>query len=485
MLKPILFAGVAAFAFVAGTATAQAQSMDWGGSYLGVYGSWVKGIGSVDDAYCASNINSPDPDNCSDPGDPTDTPELYGAPVDDSSAALGLIFGYNIQTSSGLVFGFETDTGIGGTFEGHFESSVFGENPDQTGELKLTQTGSARLRAGMAVDKFLPYITAGLAYAHYEVESNHTSFASGNRNGDGNLLGWTAGAGVNYAVTNNFIAGLEYRYTDYGSDTFIAFSDFDVGTQSYEMELQQHEIRATLTYLTGNGVSGAAQSGGPWTGFYAGAFGGYAMASGITDNSFCQATLGEPDPDNCSDPGDPTDIPETYGAPVDGNALTLGVLMGYNHQFSNGLVMGAEVDLGFGGKANGNFEGSESGVNADHTAEFDIGLNGSARTRIGFAVDNFMPYITGGVAFAQYDVSMADLTQADQNRNGSGALLGWTAGAGLNYMMANNIIFGVEYRYTDFGTDTHLFSSAADTDFWTQEGELDQHEVRASVAYKF
>ena len=38
--------------------------------------------------------------------------------------------------------------------------------------------------------------------------------------GDDARWGWTIGAGVEYAFTKNWLAGLEYRYTQYESDTY-------------------------------------------------------------------------------------------------------------------------------------------------------------------------------------------------------------------------------------------------------------------------
>ena len=34
------------------------------------------------------------------------------------------------------------------------------------------------------------------------------------------MVGWTAGAGADIMVTDNVFGRVEYRYTDFGSDTF-------------------------------------------------------------------------------------------------------------------------------------------------------------------------------------------------------------------------------------------------------------------------
>ena len=42
-------------------------------------------------------------------------------------------------------------------------------------------------------------------------------------------VGWTAGGGLEYAVTNNWSIRAEYRYTDFGASTIYA-TNFDAGT---------------------------------------------------------------------------------------------------------------------------------------------------------------------------------------------------------------------------------------------------------------
>jgi outer membrane immunogenic protein len=53
--------------------------------------------------------------------------------------------------------------------------------------------GTARLRGGFAFDRFLAYGTGGGAFGEDEV-------------------GWVAGGGVEYAITDNFSAGVEYLH---------------------------------------------------------------------------------------------------------------------------------------------------------------------------------------------------------------------------------------------------------------------------------
>ena len=60
--------------------------------------------------------------------------------------------------------------------------------------------------------------------------------------------GWTAGAGVEYAFTNNWLARAEYRYTDLGTATFA-----DVTTNSRELgnHVTINDIRVGIAYKFG------------------------------------------------------------------------------------------------------------------------------------------------------------------------------------------------------------------------------------------
>jgi outer membrane immunogenic protein len=69
--------------------------------------------------------------------------------------------------------------------------------------------GTLRGRAGYAFDRALVYGTGGLAYGN---ASDNRVFPFGK--GNDTRIGWVAGAGVDYAVTNNVIVGLEGLYVD-------------------------------------------------------------------------------------------------------------------------------------------------------------------------------------------------------------------------------------------------------------------------------
>jgi outer membrane immunogenic protein len=67
-------------------------------------------------------------------------------------------------------------------------------------------------------------------------------------NQDGSSTGWTAGVGVDYAVSDSVIARIEYRYTNLATAGFMS-----VATNSAEApnRLPINDLRAGIAYKFG------------------------------------------------------------------------------------------------------------------------------------------------------------------------------------------------------------------------------------------
>jgi outer membrane immunogenic protein len=154
----------------------------------------------------------------------------------------GVHAGYNVQLGSFVV-------GVEGDIEG-----VFGDDNDDLVIVgpgggvftnygfagnALDWQGSIRARAGFAFDRTLIYATGGFAFAG-------VSDGFGILGNDDTLTGWTLGAGVEYAFTNNLTTRLEYRYTNFdGGDNF--FNNVALGSNDIEF----HTVRVGLSYKFG------------------------------------------------------------------------------------------------------------------------------------------------------------------------------------------------------------------------------------------
>ena len=115
----------------------------------------------------------------------------------------GGFVGYNYQVGN-IVAGAEADLGY---------SWMDGTNAGESSDSGIE--GSLRARLGYVVSpRVLVYATAGGAAKDLEV-TNTLGDTENNT-----MIGWTAGAGADVMVTDRVFGRAEYRYTDFGSDTF-------------------------------------------------------------------------------------------------------------------------------------------------------------------------------------------------------------------------------------------------------------------------
>jgi len=171
---------------------------NWTGIYVGAQAGYVWGNSTYDGAGSEAG------------------PPFISASVDPKGAFGGAYVGYNYQFDGNYVVGVEADANFANAKSDH---DAFPLDPDFLGSSDLKWFGSARLRAGYAFDRFLPFVTGGVAFAKYSGASsfngNQASEISSTR------VGWTLGAGLDYAVTDNLIARVEYRYLGQGAYAFV------------------------------------------------------------------------------------------------------------------------------------------------------------------------------------------------------------------------------------------------------------------------
>ncbi len=120
--------------------------------------------------------------------------------------------GYNFQTANNAVIGFETDVTFG-------SPRKFTPTPESNFETTFNFLGTTRARLGLAVGTWLPYITGGLAYGKTRI-NEYDSFGDFMFAKAANQWGWTIGAGLEFALTGNWTAKVEYNYLDLGTTTY-------------------------------------------------------------------------------------------------------------------------------------------------------------------------------------------------------------------------------------------------------------------------
>ncbi len=140
-----------------------------------------------------------------------------------------------------------------------------------------------------------------------------------------------------------------------------------------------------------------------------------------------------------------------------------GVYGGYNFQ-SGQIVYGVEADVGYNGE--------ESSPQADIDGE--AGWNGSLRARVGYDMNPFLIYGTAGLALQDNE-----LTNTVTGASDSKTAVGYTVGAGAEAFVTDNITARVEYRYTDFGSDTYDIGGSP------VSSGYDDHSVKVGIGVKF
>lgn len=180
-------------------------------------------------------------------------------------------------------------------------------------------------------------------------------------------------------------------------------------------------------------------SSGAWDGAYVGGFVGYGWG-----------TVSE----------DPANL--LSSTELDLSGWTAGATVGANFTVAQGFVLGAAGDIAWSG-----ISGYDTVTNVD----YDINWTGSLRGRAGFDAGAFMPYLTGGLAFAGATASEGGIDNTQMH-------FGWTAGAGVEVAATEQISVDLQYRYSDYGS--------ADYDLPTDtELSLNTHAVTAGVNFKF
>lgn len=392
--KQFLFGGVAFLMLTGGALAADvpirapqqpvfakaAPVWSWEGQYIGVHGGYVWGENDVVAGAAAQ----------------FEPRGGYG----------GVQFGYLHHLSRNWLIGYEVDVSFG---------DVDGAVGVATNELKYF--GTARTRLGYAHGQWFLYATAGVAWAQTELNGAGLS-------AERTQVGYTVGAGLEYAFARNWSARFEYLYADLG--------DTNTTVPALATDLSFSTVRLALNYRFANWnpsapaafpVKAPAYVTG-WTGPYIGINGAYAWGNWDATSS-AAGTL----------------------ATLEPSGGVFGIQSGYNWQLSRNWVFGVEGDSSWGSIDDA------AGANS-----VDVDALGTVRARFGYANGNILTYVTGGLAWIHAD-SVAGASVRDQ------FYLGWAAGAGVEYAFSQRWSAKLEYLYSDFSSSDVAAGVTLNDDF--------------------
>ncbi|TPM41715.1 outer membrane protein [Mesorhizobium sp. B2-3-4] len=155
----------------------------------------------------------------------------YGWGRSDISATDGGPFSASPDLAGGFVGGhvaglWQFDQAVIGAEADLSYSSIDGKaeagGPGNVVGTDIRWFGSVNAKAGYARDRLLVYGVGGIAFAGVESSQNAATAFSDTRTN----VGWTLGAGVDYALTDKFVVGAQYRYYDFGTEHYDGSGDF-------------------------------------------------------------------------------------------------------------------------------------------------------------------------------------------------------------------------------------------------------------------
>ncbi|WP_316862825.1 outer membrane beta-barrel protein [uncultured Cohaesibacter sp.] len=385
------------------------SAYDWSGLYMGVQ----YGMGN-------GTINSKDGTNKT----------SFKFNTGDSSTG-GVLAGWNFQQGN-IVYGLEGGVSVN-ELKGNYSGSAL---PYQNND--YVWHAEARGRLGYSFGRFLPYVSAGLLAGEYYVKSGAT--ATGSTADIDGVFGYTAGAGVDVRIAQNFSLRSEYIYQNYGKSNYQLASGPTTLTNDYDV----HIARAALLYHFGNPMQADADTmdkvlfAGPSLGLNVGFSTGKVKLDGYSDGKIDLATA------------------------------SAGAKVGYLYPIGN-FRLGAEAELVF---HNGTKSTNPSGPVTDFS--YRLMWHSALRAKAGYAFDRFMPYVLAGANLAQFvtEVAPSSNTNLDPFKHG------FSFGGGLEYAITDRISADLGYTYNNYD------SFAVETGGSKSNIEHDFHQVRLGVVFR-
>lgn len=215
--QPAILPGAEAEVTAAMRGTHPVPPTDWNGFYIGAVGGF--GFGQAHQSDVLTRIST--------------------GWFDTEGPLFGGSLGFNFQRGI-LVFGIEADiawSGINGTVA--CPNSVLACRAD------LDWFGTARGRLGWSAGVWMPYITGGAAVTDIAVKFAGPGIPPLLPGQTNTHLGWTIGAGIEWAFARNWSAKLDYLYAAFGRETCDATN---CGANPVSVRLDTTVLRGGINY---------------------------------------------------------------------------------------------------------------------------------------------------------------------------------------------------------------------------------------------
>lgn len=218
--------------FLRGSTTFEAPPPSWDGIYVGVQGGWNLAGANFTETTSgfATLVTIPSMSVA-----PTMTP--FGT-TDHAGSHFGGFIGYNTQWDGAVISvegnyaRYNSTVSAINTFRGNYtavDGLSYPYSGNGTTTVSLTDLATFRVRGGWVAGNFMPYAMVGLAVARTDITRvgvitlqapagvpvapalTITQTMTGQA-----AYGWSAGVGLDFALTNNFFVRAEYEYVQFG-----------------------------------------------------------------------------------------------------------------------------------------------------------------------------------------------------------------------------------------------------------------------------
>lgn len=300
----------------------------------------------------------------------------------------------------------------------------------------------------------LAYVLGGYSWQHFHLSSDPSGLVDIKHGSSG----FIAGVGLETALRGNWSLKTEYRYAQYASYGFIPNGLLDD-------EPSSHTFHVALNYRFGGHAQPATFTA-PihnWTGLYVGA----GVGAGAIVHDLSTPFLGG------------IDFNGIGGEGVLGEAM-----VGYDHELNNNFVLGILADVraaSISTDLKGSYSDGPDYAYGSGSVKADYGFDVLAK--LGYKVDNStLAYVVGGYSWQHFKASgsvtdntgtLPPFISGSYKWNSSG----FTLGGGLETALNDRATVGLEYRYSQYGSE----------DFGTDGAfkvEPSSHTVRLNFKYK-
>jgi outer membrane immunogenic protein len=196
--------------------------------------------------------------------------------------------------------------------------------------------------------------------------------------------------------------------------------------------------------------------------------------------------------------GSTRDVNNAAAVSKDLDGFAGGIQAGYNWHSPSNFVFGVEADITLGSFKDSWVDPNEF---SGYFTEDKVTASGTLRARLGYAIGQFLPYATGGLAIAHtkhtLGCSPAYVTSVPQagscvtdptgvfETSDSRTSVGYSVGVGAEVAVTDSWTLKAEYLYTDLGRNSVTLVDPRFPALSERRFDTSYNQVRIGVNYRF